>query len=226
MPGQAAALDHAVASLGQIPAHGLRKRLTTADTPPDRPVELRHARRQNLKCHTILTRSHTRQAHQVLRKAHPAKFRQGTDPHHPIDRNRHRAVADLPFGQVHVADDATIDFGQDALIGSIHRVGERTQERLAIGSMKNMQQGLVDRFMIGFGARQYSTEPRRKGSRFPGAGAFIRSTMVETRREARPSALVLGSSTRVIKPRFVFIVRALKAVCLKKTATARFFMIR
>ena len=63
------------------------------------------------------------QTHQVLSKPHPAKFGQCTDPHHPVDWNRYRAVANLPFGQVNMADDAAINLGQDPLIGSIHRVG-------------------------------------------------------------------------------------------------------
>ena len=120
---RAAALDHAVASLGQIPAHGLGERLPTANAPAERPVELRHARRQNLERDTVLACPLTRQAHQVLGKPHPAKFRQSTDPHHPIDGNRHRTEADLPLGQVDMADDAAIDFGQETLIGSICRVG-------------------------------------------------------------------------------------------------------
>ena len=51
-----------------------------------------------------------------------------------------------------MADDAAIDLRQDALVGTIGRVVDRTQERVAIGTMEDMKQRLVNRFLIGFGS--------------------------------------------------------------------------
>ena len=49
VPECAAPLDHPVAHLGQVSAHGLGKRLPAANTPAQRPVELWHAGRQDLE---------------------------------------------------------------------------------------------------------------------------------------------------------------------------------
>ena len=99
----------------------------------------------------VLARPLAGQPHQVLGEAHPAEFRQRPDPHDAVDRDRHRTISHLAFGQVDMADHLAVHLGQQPLIGPIRRVAQRTQERLAIRAVEDMEQGLVDRFMVGFG---------------------------------------------------------------------------
>ena len=58
----------------------------------------------------------------------------------------------MPLGQMKVADDPAVDLGKNALVGPIGRVVDRAQERVAVGPMENMEQRLVNRFLIGFGS--------------------------------------------------------------------------
>ena len=51
-----------------------------------------------------------------------------------------------------VADDPAVDLGQNPLVGPIDRVVDRAQERVAVGTVEDVQQGLVDGFVVGFGA--------------------------------------------------------------------------
>ena len=168
-----------VADLREVAAHGLGERLPAADAPAERPIELRHAGRQHLEHEPCspAPRS-TGQTHQVLGEPHPAEFRQRPDPHHAVDRDRDRAVSDLPLGQVDVADDLAVDLGQQPLIGPIDRVAQGAQERLAIRAVKDMEQRLIDRLMIGFGAEAILDRTAAKWQATSGAEAFIGSTIV------------------------------------------------
>jgi len=61
------------------------------------------------------------------------------------------AVANLSLRQVDVADDTVLNLGDQPLIRPIGRVAQCPEERVAIGSVEDVQKGLVDRLMIGLG---------------------------------------------------------------------------
>src|SRR5262245_43896277 len=51
-----------------------------------------------------------------------------------------------------VADQAVVDFNQKTLLGHVGRVAERSEIGLAVRAMKDMEQRLINRFMVGLGA--------------------------------------------------------------------------
>ena len=52
-----------------------------------------------------------------------------------------------------MADHLAVDLGQEPVIGLVRRVAQGAQERLAVGPVEDVEQRLIDRFMIGFGTR-------------------------------------------------------------------------
>jgi len=73
-----------------------------------------------------------------------------------------------------VADDPAVDLRDQPLLRLVERVAQRAQERLSVGPVEDMEQASGrpprDRPPV---PRPNSTEPRRIGSRWAGAGAFI-----------------------------------------------------
>ncbi len=152
VPEPALALDHAVGHLGQVPAEGLAEALPAADPPPQRAVELGHPGVERLEGDAGLAGPAVGQPHQVLGVTQAPVFGQGPDPDDPVHRELGRPVADLAVGQVDVADDPAVDLDQQALLGLVGRVAERAEEALAVGPLEDVQERLVDRFMIGLAA--------------------------------------------------------------------------
>ena len=62
------------------------------------------------------------------------------------------AEPDAAIGQVHVAGDSAVDLDEQPLVRPVGGVAQGTQERVAIGTMKDVHQRLVDRLVIGLEA--------------------------------------------------------------------------
>ena len=73
-----------------------------------------------------------------------------------------------------MADDPAVDLGQQPLIGPIHRVAERAEERLAVRSVEDVEQSLIDRFVIGFGAEAILDRAAAKWKAISRRGGFHR----------------------------------------------------
>ena len=152
MPEAPAPLDDAVGDLREVAAEGLAQALPAADAPAQRPIEPGHPGDQRLERHAGLAGPAVGQPHQVLGEAQASVFGQGPDPEHAVHRHRRRAVADHPLGQVDVADDPAVDLDEHPLLGLVRRVAQRAEERVAVGSLEDVQEGLVDRLVVGLGA--------------------------------------------------------------------------
>ena len=80
----------------------------------------------------------------------------------------------MPLGQMKVADDPAVDLRQNALVGPISRVVDRTQKRVAVRTVKDMQQGLINGFMVGFGAEAILDRAAAKREAISRRGGFHR----------------------------------------------------
>ena len=96
----------------------------------------------------------------------------------------------LPLGQMDMADDPAVHLGQQPLIGSIRRVAECTQERLAVRTVEDVEQRLIDRFMIGFGAEAILDRAAAKWKAISRRGGFHR---VDHRGDAPRAAAIRRS---------------------------------
>ncbi len=149
VPGPALGLGEDLTARREVAAQDRGERVPAADAPAQRPVELRHRGRQRLHDGSGLQRPTVGQPHQVLGEAQTPILRQRADPHHAVHRQGLGGEADLPLGQVHVAGDSPLDPRHQPLVGPVTRVAERPQERLAIRSVEDVQEHLIDRLVVG-----------------------------------------------------------------------------
>ena len=73
-----------------------------------------------------------------------------------------------------MADDPAVDLGQQRWSGRYDRVAERAQERLAVRPVEDVEQRLVDRFVIGFGAEAILDRAAAKWEASSRRGGFHR----------------------------------------------------
>ena len=84
-----------------------------------------------------------------------------------------------------MADHRAVDLGQQALLGPIRRVAQGAEERLAVRAVEDVEQRLVDRFVVGFGAEAVLDRAAAKRQAIPPARSFHRVDHLGTRRAGR-----------------------------------------
>ena len=154
-------LHDPVADLRQVAAHGSGR--TSAGRRPPSPAAGRtgacRSSAPGARPRSVATRS---LASRIRFWAKPIPRNSGSVPTHitPLIGIVTEPYRIMPFGQVDVADHLAVHLGQQPLIGPVRRVAQGAQERLAIRPVEDVEQRLIDRFMIGFGTRG-STRPSR-----------------------------------------------------------------